>query len=117
MEVTLRVSGLRDRRVVLHFDDLGPRTPHLPRRRFGAVTQLTMSAALHGTLAIIVTLITIGSRQPSDVDRRGRTAEQKSMCGMSCFLRPRSRKPQVVGEAVAIINRVRSFARMAWGRM
>jgi TonB family protein len=49
---------------VLHFDELGPATPRLPQRRFGALTQLAASAALHASLVVIAAVLTtaIGAR-------------------------------------------------------
>jgi protein TonB len=42
---------------MLHLDPLEPRTPHLPRPRFKALTQLATSAALHVTLVMIAALV------------------------------------------------------------
>jgi periplasmic protein TonB len=42
---------------MLHLDPLEPRTPQLPRPRFGALTQLGTSAALHFTLVMIAALV------------------------------------------------------------
>ena len=42
---------------MLHLDPLEPRTPQLPRPRFGALTQLATSAALHVTLVMIAALV------------------------------------------------------------
>jgi TonB family protein len=42
---------------VLDLDPLAPRTPRLPNRRLGALTQLTTSTALHLTLVVIAALI------------------------------------------------------------
>ena len=55
---------------MLHLDPLEPRTPQLPRPRFGALTQLGTSAALHVTLVMIAALVSataapgIEPRQP-----------------------------------------------------
>ena len=43
---------------MLHLDQLAPRTPRLPRRPFGPLLQLATSAALHGTVVVIVALLT-----------------------------------------------------------
>ena len=45
-----------DALVMLHLDPLEPRTPQLPRPRFGALTQLATSAALHVTLVMVAAL-------------------------------------------------------------
>jgi TonB family protein len=73
---------------VLHFDDLGPRTPQLPQRRFGVLTQFTASAALHATMAIVATLFTIGARPPGDADRLRRIAEPQIGVRHIVFLAP-----------------------------
>src|SRR5687767_12145229 len=58
---------------MLHLDPLEPRTPQLPRPRFGALTQLATSAALHVTLVVIAALVSATSppiiepRQPVPV--------------------------------------------------
>ena len=43
--------------LVLHLDELAPRTPQLPHRRLGALTPLTTSAALHVALVVVAVLI------------------------------------------------------------
>jgi TonB family protein len=53
---------------MLHFDDLGPRTPQLPRHRFGALTQLATSAVLHA-LAVAAAAIAIASGPAIDARR------------------------------------------------
>jgi len=73
---------------VLHFDDLGPRTPQLPRRRFGTLTPFAVSSALHATVLVIATLIVIAARPPSGVDRPGRIAEQPIDVRHIVFLAP-----------------------------
>ena len=42
---------------MLHLDPLAPRTPRLPHRRLGALTQLTASIALHVTVVVIAASI------------------------------------------------------------
>jgi TonB family protein len=42
---------------VLHLDQLAPRTPHLPHRRCGALTQLVTSAAMHAALVVAAVLV------------------------------------------------------------
>ena len=42
---------------MLHLDPLAPRTPRLPGRRLGALTQLAASTALHLTLVVIAVAI------------------------------------------------------------
>jgi TonB family protein len=63
---------------MLHFDDLGPRTPQLPRRRFAALTQLATSAALHALALIIAASIAIMSGPAVDT-RRPRVADPQSV--------------------------------------
>jgi protein TonB len=53
---------------MLHFDDLGPRTPQLPRHRFGALTPLAPSAALHA-MALVAASIAIMSGPAVDARR------------------------------------------------
>jgi protein TonB len=53
---------------VLHLDYLVTRTPQLPQRRFGALTQLAASAALHLTVFMIAALIV--STLPPDIGVR-----------------------------------------------
>ncbi|HEY7172978.1 MAG TPA: energy transducer TonB [Vicinamibacterales bacterium] len=64
---------------MLHFDDLGPRTPQLPRRRFGALTQLATSAALHASAAIIAVSIATISGPSVDVRRAKGITDQSSI--------------------------------------
>jgi TonB family protein len=42
---------------VIHLDQLAPRTPRLPHRRFGTLTELAASAALHLTVFMIAGLV------------------------------------------------------------
>jgi len=42
---------------MLHLDPLEPRTPQLPRPRFGALTQLATSVTLHVALVVIAALV------------------------------------------------------------
>src|SRR3954470_9750753 len=67
MDVVRRGSGLRDVLVVLHFDELGPRTPQLPCRRFGPLAQLATSALLHATMFLIAAFITFTTAPRRDV--------------------------------------------------
>ena len=53
---------------MLHMDPLEPRTPQLPHPRFGALTQLATSAALHVTLVIIAALV--GTTTAQSIERR-----------------------------------------------
>jgi protein TonB len=43
--------------IVLDLDQLAPRTPRLPRRRWGAVPQLATAAAMHVTLGVLAVLL------------------------------------------------------------
>lgn len=54
--------------VMLHLDPLEPRTPQLPRPRFGALTQLATSAALHVTLIVIAALV--GATTAQSIEHR-----------------------------------------------
>ena len=69
------VSDLRESLVVLHLDPLAPRTPRLPHRRLGALTQLVASTALHMTLVAIAALIAATSG--IDVRRAERITDQQ----------------------------------------
>ena len=42
---------------MLHLDQRAPRTPHLPHRPWGALTQLATSAAMHVTLVVVAVLV------------------------------------------------------------
>ena len=54
---------------MLHLDPLEPRTPQLPHPRFGALTQLGTSAALHATLFVIAVLVATTTSAPT-IERR-----------------------------------------------
>jgi TonB family protein len=54
---------------MLHLDPLEPRTPQLPHPRFGALTQLATSAALHVTLLVIAVLVATTTSAPT-IERR-----------------------------------------------
>ena len=54
---------------MLHLDPLEPRTPQLPHPRFGALTQLGTSAALHVTLFVIAVLVATTTSAPT-IERR-----------------------------------------------
>jgi TonB family protein len=62
--------------VVLHFDQLGPRPPQLPRYRFGALGQLAASAALHAAILTIAVSIEMTSGRAAEV-RRARVDEHQ----------------------------------------
>lgn len=65
-------------RDMLHLDELAPRTPQLPHRRFGALTQLGTSAALHVALVVIAFLIET-TPQPGDEAFRTRPATEQQV--------------------------------------
>ena len=54
---------------MLHLDTLAPRTPRLPHRRLGALTQLAAATALHVTLVVIAALIETMSARGIEVRR------------------------------------------------
>ena len=53
---------------MLHLDPLAPRTPRLPRRRWGGLTYVAAAAALHVTLVALASMI--GPTLPRGVDQR-----------------------------------------------
>ena len=62
---------------MLHLDPLAPRTPRLPHRRLGALTQLAASTALHLTLVVIAALIATTSAPGIESRRAGPTTEEQ----------------------------------------
>ncbi len=73
---------------MLHLDYLVTRTPRLPHRRFGALTQLGASAGLHLTVFMIGALV-ISTLPGVDVRRSGRIAAQEKLdVGHIVFLAP-----------------------------
>ena len=62
---------------MLHLDPLAPRTPRLPHRRVGALTQLAASMALHVTLVVIAAVIAATSARRIDVRRAERITDQQ----------------------------------------
>ena len=62
---------------MLHLDPLAPRTPRLPHRRLGALTQLAASTALHMTLVVIAALIETTSAPGIELRRTGPTTDQQ----------------------------------------
>ena len=71
------VSAFARSLVVLHLDPLAPRTPRLPHRRLGALTQLAASTALHMTLVVIAAVIGTTSAPGIDVRRAERITDQQ----------------------------------------
>ena len=63
--------------IVLHLDELAPRTPQLPDRRFGVLTQLAASAALHVTVLGLAVLVSTSLTPGIESFRRGPTTEQQ----------------------------------------
>jgi periplasmic protein TonB len=63
--------------VVLDLDPLAPRTPRLPHRRLGALTQLAASTALHMTLVVMAALIAATSAPGIDARRAERITDQQ----------------------------------------
>ena len=74
-----KFPGIRFARslVVLHLDPLAPRTPRLPHRRLGALTQLAASTALHMTLVVIAAVIGTTSAPGIDVRRAEPITDQQ----------------------------------------
>ena len=62
---------------MLHLDPLAPRTPRLPHRRLGALTQLAASTALHLTLVVIAALIKTTVAPGIESRRAGPTTEEQ----------------------------------------
>ena len=62
---------------MLDLDVLAPRTPRLPHRRLGALTQLAASTALHMTLVVIAALIAATSAPGTDVRRAEPITDQQ----------------------------------------
>ena len=62
---------------VLHLEALAPPTPQLPRHRFGGLTQLAPSAALHAIVVVVVTLLTSELAPGIDVRRPEAITEQQ----------------------------------------
>jgi protein TonB len=63
--------------VVLHLDQLVPRTPHLPDRRAGALTPFAASAALHVTVVAITVLVATSVAPGISLRRADATVEQQ----------------------------------------
>ena len=101
---------------MLDLDPLEPRTPQLPRPRFGALTQLATSAALHvdaghdrGSGRRHV-----GARASSTANPCRSPTSGRLTFGTSCFSR---RHERGAAEGVAAISkRLPSGARRAWAR-
>ena len=73
---------------MLDLDPLAPRTPRLPNRRLGALTQLMTSTALHITLVVIAALIETTLARGIDPGRPNRRSTNKDLTfGISCFSR------------------------------
>jgi protein TonB len=73
---------------VLHLDPLAPRTPRLPHRRLGALTQLAASMALHVTLVVIAAVIETTSAPRIDVRRAELITDQGPALRHLVFLAP-----------------------------
>ena len=113
------LRGIRFARslVVLHLDPLAPRTPRLPHRRLGALTQLAASTALHVTLVVIAALIETTSAPGIDVRRAEPITDQQDRRSASRVSRARAAADgEAAGVAEAISDRSRSVARRAWAR-
>ena len=62
---------------MLHLDALAPRTPRLPHRRLGPLTQLAASTALHITLVVLAALIETTSAPAIDLRRAEPITDQQ----------------------------------------
>jgi hypothetical protein len=101
---------------MLHLDPLEPRTPRLPHPRFGALTQLGSSAALHVTL-VAIRLISATSAPGIELATPSRSPISGSLTfGMSCFSRQRGRDRGAEGVAAVISKRLPFGAPRAWAR-
>ena len=60
---------------MLHLDELAPRTPHLPKRKLGALAQLAISMAIHVTLVVTVVSIKTAPEPVDDLDRARSTTD------------------------------------------
>jgi len=78
---------------VLHFDDLGPRTPELPRRRFGPLGQFATSAALHATIGVAAVTIALSPGKSGVVVRPQPSAAQTIDVRHLVFLAPALPQP------------------------
>jgi hypothetical protein len=79
---------------VLDLDALAPRTPRLPHRRLGALTQLAASTLLHMTLVVIAALIAATSAPGIDVRRAAPiTDQQRPDVRHLVFLAPQLPRP------------------------
>ena len=95
-----KFAGIRFARslVVLDLDPLAPRTPRLPHRRLGALTQLAASTALHMTLVVIAALIAATSAPGIDVRRAEPiTDQQRPDVRHIVFLAPELPRPGAGG--------------------
>ena len=102
---------------MLDLDPLAPRTPRLPHRRLGALTQLVASTALHMTLVVIAALIAATSAPGIDVRRAERiTDQQRPDVRHIVFLAPELPRPGAAGVAEVISDRTQFVARRAWAR-
>jgi hypothetical protein len=102
---------------VLDLDPLAPRTPRLPHRRLGALTQLAASTALHMTLVVIAALIAATSAPGIDARRAERiTDQQKPDVRHIVFLAPELPWRGRAGVEEVISDRIQSVSRRAWAR-
>jgi protein TonB len=79
---------------VLHLDPLAPRTPRLPHRGLGALTQFAAATALHVTFVVIAALIETRSAPGIDVRRvEPATDQQRPDVRHLVFLAPELPRP------------------------
>jgi protein TonB len=72
------VSALRDLSS-LHLDPLAPRTPRLPHRRLGTLTQLAASTALHMTALVVIAALIKTTVAPGVESRRAGPATEEQV--------------------------------------
>ena len=73
---------------MLHLEPFKPGAPRLPRRRLGALSQLTASAALHLTLVLVAAAIEFTPARGSDRSRDGPDAGEQPPAVHIVFLAP-----------------------------
>ena len=63
---------------MLQLNERAPRTPHLPKRKLGALAQLAISMATHATLVVTLSLIKASPASIDDVQRARSTTDQQA---------------------------------------
>ena len=104
---------------MLHLESLAPRTPRLPRHRWGAPRPLAASIALHLAVVVLAVLLGATTLPRTDVRRAQSVTDQQepdSTC-ISCFSRHNCHGRVAAGVAEGISDRSPSVARRASARM